>query len=107
MLGQTCFLGDDDGCCMIGVEPLVELYEKASNPNLVLLLNDERSGPCGDSCERLDKSAVVEPLTKLFEEVLLESTKKFDASLMGEEGAPCVTSEAMRTALRGKVAAAP
>merc|ERR1719174_2606157 len=73
-INDECFLGPDDGCCMLGSEPLVAL------------------------AERLGKPSVAPALKQLFEEVLAESTKQFDESLMGELGAPCVTQEAMRAA---------
>jgi hypothetical protein len=76
---DACFLGPDDGCCMVGVEPLLEL------------------------CEQFKKPAAVASLSKLFEQVLEESTKEWESSLMGEVGAPCVTVDAMRAALRTKV----
>ena len=59
---ETCMLGPEDGCCMIGPEPLVNL------------------------CDRLGKPAVLPALTTLFEQVLKESTREFDESLMGEVG---------------------
>ena len=70
----------------------------------VLVLRDE-----WDSIEHVGCGAVlnkwdVEPaLTALFKEVLNEQSTLFDESLMGEVGARCVTSGAMRSAIRAKV----
>jgi len=79
-LQEECFLTPDgEGCCMIEAEPLLDLCNIIGSPS-------------------------IEPaLKQLFDEVLAKNEAKFEESLMGEEGAPCVTATRMRAAIRAKV----
>ena len=79
---DECYLGEEPGCCMIGPEPLLDL------------------------CERLDKGYVAPVVSKLFQEVLMETDSK------GSKADPtnprisasqsCVTVEKMVKLIREK-----
>ena len=84
---DMCYLTDDEddqGCCMVGPEPLLEVMNRL------------------DVSGGLNKWNIEPALKRIFSEVLEENTNEWEESLMGEVGSPCVSAETMRSAIRAK-----